>query len=220
MFWMYDALYHQAKKLREAKYTRDIEDKDPQEHWRWKAWLFPEFAKIVCISLGLENKDGETIRLKSLVWKESEILAELMTILWKVKDPIFVGHNIINYDLPFITKRAMRQQVKVHPSLYPLGLKPREIKHIDTMNLYKFGGWSSTSLAVICDNIWVPTPKSEIDGSQVWHTFYETGNMELIQRYCEADVVATHAVHQKIINAVASNQEESLRIQEIVKSPN
>ena len=202
IFREYDKIYAQMRELRDEKYTKEVRwwDYDRDEHWRWKAAFFPEFGKIVCISLWLENDDG-TLRTTSLTGDEDEILATFMTMMHKIKkDPVYVWHNIINYDLPFITKRALKRNIPLHPSLYSIGKKPREIQHQDTMLLYKFGGSTSTSLAVICDHLGIHSPKDDIDGSEVAKVFYETWDIDRIARYCENDVIATHALYKRLMS--------------------
>jgi hypothetical protein len=46
-------------------------------------------------------------------------------------------------------------------------------------------------LAAILD---IPTPKDDIDGSQVRQVYYEEKNLERIVTYCQKDVVTTAQV--------------------------
>ena len=48
------------------------------------------------------------------------------------------------------------------------GKKPWEIKHLDTMELWKFGDFKNyTSLDLLTYIFKIPTPKDDMDGSQV-----------------------------------------------------
>ena len=72
------------------------------------------------------------------------------------------------------------------------GKKPWETKHLlDTMELWKFGdGKNYTSLKLLAATFGFPSPKDDIDGSDVGRVFYEEGDVERIAKYCEKDVVA------------------------------
>jgi 3'-5' exonuclease len=73
------------------------------------------------------------------------------------------------------------------------GAKPWEIRDtlIDTMQLWKFGDYKHyTSLNLLCAVFDIPTPKDDIDGSQVAEVYYQEGDLERIARYCEKDTLA------------------------------
>jgi 3'-5' exonuclease len=80
------------------------------------------------------------------------------------------------------------------------GKKPWEIAHLDTMELWKFGDYKHyTSLELLTYIFNIPTPKDDIDGSQVARVFYEEGDIDRIITYCEKDVIATiQLVHRYI----------------------
>jgi hypothetical protein len=72
------------------------------------------------------------------------------------------------------------------------GKKPWEVKFIDTLDLWKFGDYKHyTSLNLLTHIMGIPTPKDDIDGSQVASVYYEEDDVERIARYCEKDVLAT-----------------------------
>ena len=55
----------------------------------------------------------------------------------------------------------------------------------------KFGDYKHyTSLALLCSLFGIPTPKDEMDGSQVAKVYYEENDLEKITRYCEKDTLA------------------------------
>jgi len=72
------------------------------------------------------------------------------------------------------------------------GKKPWEINHIDTLELWKFGDYKSyTSLSLLTAIFDIPTPKDDIDGSQVSNVYWNENQLERICTYCQKDVVAT-----------------------------
>ena len=58
------------------------------------------------------------------------------------------------------------------------------------MELWKFGDYKSyTSLNLLAAVFNIPTPKDDIDGSQVYSVYYEEKNLERIVKYCQKDVL-------------------------------
>ena len=76
--------------------------------------------------------------------------------------------------------------------LYIAGKKPWELEHfMDTLNLWKFGDYKNyTSLKLLMELFGLPSPKEDIDGSQVGNVYWQEKNIERIVRYCERDVLA------------------------------
>ena len=78
------------------------------------------------------------------------------------------------------------------------GKKPWEIKHLDTMELWKFGDFKNyTSLDLLTYIFKISTPKDDMDGSQVAKVFYQDKDLDRIIHYCEKDVVATIQLFRK-----------------------
>ncbi len=79
------------------------------------------------------------------------------------------------------------------------GKKPWEINHLDTMELWKFGNYKySTSIKLLTEILGVPTPKDDIDGSQVAHVYYKEKDLERIKKYCEKDTLAVAQIFRKL----------------------
>jgi predicted RecB family nuclease len=59
--------------------------------------------------------------------------------------------------------------------------------------------WSSNSLSLehLALAMGIPTPKDEIDGSQVYE-FYKKGRIQEILDYCKKDIETTRAVYKKM----------------------
>jgi 3'-5' exonuclease len=73
------------------------------------------------------------------------------------------GHNITEFDVPYICRRAMVHGLRV-PSLFDLsGKKPREVNHLDTLEMWKFGDKKNfVSLDLLTRVLGLPTPKTDI----------------------------------------------------------
>jgi predicted PolB exonuclease-like 3'-5' exonuclease len=82
------------------------------------------------------------------------------------------------------------------PSIFQIaGKKPWEISFIDTLELWKFGDYKNySSLKLLTAVFGIPTPKDDIDGSQVASVYYNEKNLNRIATYCQKDVLATAQV--------------------------
>lgn len=188
----------------------DLHDTDYQESlqlaldevYKSNAALFPEFAKIVCISVGYIN--GNDVKTKSFAGLcEKSILSGFREVITggKAYSTILGGHNIIDFDIPFVCKRMLHHEMPVPSVINMSGKKPWEITHVDTVQILKFGSFSSRmSLANVCHLLGVKTPKDDIKGSQVGSVYYsgKEGSIKRIQDYCEKDVIATAQIYSKI----------------------
>jgi hypothetical protein len=87
----------------------------------------------------------------------------------------------------------VKHQMELPTPLQLYGKKPWETKHlIDTMEMWSFGDRKNyTSLKLLAALFGVPSPKDDIDGSQVGRVFWEENDLDRIAIYCEKDVVAT-----------------------------
>ena len=149
------------------------------------------------------QKEGETqIRLKSIANKEESILLQefidLLNSYYNSPDFMFCAHNGKEFDIPFLCRRILINEKKMPNILNVSGKKPWEIKHLDTMELWKFGDFKNyTSLDLLTYVFNIPTPKDDMDGSQVAKVFYEDKDLDRIIQYCEKDVVATIQLFRK-----------------------
>ena len=70
------------------------------------------------------------------------------------------------------------------------GKKPWEINHLDTMELWRFGDYKNyTSIKLLAALFDIPTPKDDIDGSQVAGVYYQEKDLERIKIYCQKDTL-------------------------------
>lgn len=163
------------------------------EEFYERAGIFAEFGKIICISVGLIN-DG-TLRIKSFSGKdETELLNEFANLLntrFNKPDFLLCAHNGKEFDFPYIARRMLVNGIKIPLLLDTAGRKPWEVQHLDTMELWKFGDFKNyTSLALLTAIFDIPTPKDDIDGSQVAGVYWKDDNLDRIVEYCQKDVIA------------------------------
>jgi DNA polymerase elongation subunit (family B) len=179
----------------------ELSEEEVSEAYNEKAGIYAEFGKIVCISVGIVVRDKNnhlSVRLKSFASDdEKKVLTDFAELLNQYyQDPArqyICGHNIKEFDIPYICRRMVIHQV-THPAMLQLhGKKPWETKHLlDTLELWKFGDFKNyTSLKLLAGVLGFPSPKDDIDGSEVGRVYWEEEDLERIAVYCEKDVLAT-----------------------------
>ena len=188
---------------RKTRFIQERENLNAEEVYE-KAGIYAEFGKVVCISLGFVlQKEGETqIRIKSIANEDEIVLLQefldLLNSYYNSPDFLFCAHNGKEFDIPFLCRRILINNLKIPYMLNVSGKKPWEIKHLDTMELWKFGDFKNyTSLDLLTYVFKIPTPKDDMDGSQVAKVFYQDKDLDRIIQYCEKDVVATIQLFRK-----------------------
>jgi len=171
--------------------------------------LYAEFARIACISVGyytgsIEVTEISEFRVRSYV---NRIEAGLLTDFFRDMQ-LFLpgrkyigGHNIKEFDIPFIIKRALINDHPI-PELFQISnKKPWELKQfVDTMEMWALGSYQNkwTSLRRLCGVFDLPDPKQETEATEVEKLYY-AGDLDSIIQYCEGDVVAAAKVYCKLI---------------------
>jgi hypothetical protein len=81
--------------------------------------------------------------------------------------------------------------ITLPPKLNLFGKKPWEVPHLDTLELWKFGDYKHyTSLKLLTSVLEIPSPKDDIDGSEIFRVYYEENDVERIVTYCQKDTIA------------------------------
>ncbi|MDC3305770.1 3'-5' exonuclease [Flavobacteriales bacterium] len=168
----------------------------PSEFYKIKAGVMAEFAKIVCISVGyLFLEKGENhFRLKSFYGDdEKKILTDFNKLLntqFNKKHHQLCAHNGKEFDFPFIARRTLINGLQLPKLLDIAGKKPWEVNHLDTMELWRFGDYKNyTSIKLLAALFNIPTPKDNIDGSQVAGIYWKENDLERIKTYCQKDTL-------------------------------
>jgi DNA polymerase elongation subunit (family B) len=175
-----------------------------QDIYLQKAGIYAEFGKIVCISVGLiflEDSNIHSFRLKSFSGdNEAEILTNFAELLEKyypdIDNSYLCGHNIKEFDVPYISRRMIINKITLPALLNISDKKPWETKFLlDTLDMWKFGDYKHyTSLRLLAQILGIPSPKDDIDGSEVGSVYWEENDIERITAYCEKDVKTTAQV--------------------------
>lgn len=185
------------KELWVEKISRSLpSDTTPEDFYSMRAAILAEFAKVACISFGyLKKQDtGWQLRIKSLCSdNETEILNEFVSTLAKLHNNnqhwIFSGHNIKEFDLPFLSRRMLINHIPIPFYMDFQTFKPWETPILDTLHLWRFGDYKHyTSLKLLAAVLGVPSPKDDIDGSEVGNVYWKEKDLNRISDYCEKDV--------------------------------
>lgn len=193
------------------------EEMTEDEFYMDKAGIFAEFGKVVCISIGLFHLKGGDLhfRVKALINDdEKALLEEFKSIVTSKLDERtlqFVAHNGKEFDFPYLCRRMLINGIQLPYCLTFAGKKPWEIRHLDTMELWKFGDFKNfTSLDLLAATFGIPSPKDDIDGSQVSNVYYDDNDLERIGVYCNKDVVTTARVFLKLVGEQRELKEENV----------
>jgi len=204
------------KKYFEEKTAYQRKNEITAEDFYGSAGIWAEFGKIVCISVGYfaPQDNRREFRLKSFFGDEKFLLIEFKKLLetyFNTSKHRLCGHNAKEFDFPFIARRMLVHQIPLPPTLQLFDKKPWEIPHLDTLHLWRVGDFQHyTSLKLMAHVLGIPTPKDDIDGSQVATVYYEEKNIERIVTYCEKDVVTVAQILLKLRNEALLNKKEIL----------
>ncbi|TAF71341.1 MAG: 3'-5' exonuclease [Flavobacterium sp.] len=179
------------------------DDFTPEEFYN-RAGIWAEFGKIVCISVGyfIIKGDIRNFRVTSFFGEEKKLLKDFCNLIknhFNQPQHLLCGHNAKEFDIPFLARRMIINQMTIPDKLNLFGKKPWEIPHLDTLELWKFGDYKHfTSLKLLCKVLGIPSSKGDIDGSQVGHVFYVEKDIDRIVNYCEKDTIAVAQIFLRL----------------------
>ena len=189
----------------------------PEEFYE-RAGIWAEFGKIVCISVGyFTQKSGERqFRVTTFQGDEERLLLDFSNLInnhFNLPQHVMCGHNVKEFDFPFIARRMLIHGIKIPDKLNLMGKKPWEVPHLDTLELWKFGDYKHfTSLKLLTKVLGVPSPKDDIDGSEVAKVFYKDKDIDRIATYCEKDVIAVAQIILKLRLQKLLTSDEILKV--------
>ena len=134
-----------------------------------------EFGKIICISVGMLEKDNR-LKIKSFYGDdEKKLLEDFGTIFNspRLQNIILCAHNGKEFDFPWIARRMLINGFQ----------PPVPFQTVGKLMAHIFG---------------VPTPKDDIDGSMVAEIYYQEKDLQRIVEYCEKDVLTLANVFRKM----------------------
>lgn len=162
--------------------------------WR-KTSIDATQGQILMVGVAIDDDDPVVFH-----GPEDELLADFRSYLdWAFEDGNrgameFVGHNLVDFDLPFIFQRSVILGVQPHRA-FPTSFSRYSDRLYDTMT--KWAGFNNRiKLELLAKALGVGT-KGDIDGSQVYD-YYAEGRLPELIEYCKNDVWLTREVWRRM----------------------
>ena len=201
------------KKFCEKRHARELAEGQSHTDLFANGGLYAEFGKIVCISVGyfrLLTDETLEFRTKSFADEdEGVVLSGFSHFLQRYApygpsrfakletagpDGYFLcAHNGREFDYGYLGRRMLICGQDIPPMLDVAGHKPWDLPHLlDTMELWKFGdNKGHITLALLAGVFGIPSPKDDINGADVGHTYWVEKDLARIVAYCEKDILTT-----------------------------
>ena len=214
----FNALDDTKQALWEAKSQYQRKDEFTPEEFYERAGIWAEFGKIVCISVGYFNIQGDTrtLRVTSFHGDEMTILKDFKNLLmshFSQANHLLCAHNGKEFDFPYIARRMIIHNIELPYKLNLFGKKPWEVPHLDTLELWKFGDYKTyTSLKLLTNVLGIPSPKDDIDGSEVYRVYYEENDIDRIITYCEKDTIAVAQIFLRLRGDTLLTEDEIIHV--------
>ncbi|MFZ4752670.1 MAG: ribonuclease H-like domain-containing protein [Chitinophagaceae bacterium] len=203
----YHALHPRMQSLWQKKSKLlEPESTDFEETFFKRAGVYAEFGKIICIAVAhFEIQEGlYHLHLKYFNDVDEKKLLQTFTeycnSFFKKPSLQFCGHNIREFDIPYICRRCLIQGVKLPLVLNDLQQrKPWENPMLDTMQFWKFGEFKHfTSVDLLAAILGIPSPKTDINGADVAGVYWKKNDLARITRYCLQDVVTVAQILMRL----------------------
>lgn len=214
----FDELSEIKKELFAKKTEYQRKDEVSVEDFYERAGIWAEFGRVICISVGyfVHLEGNRSFRVTSFSGDEKQLLINFKSLLDKHfnrDNHLLCAHNGKEFDFPYIARRMIINSITLPSKLNLFGKKPWEVAHLDTLELWKFGDYKHyTSLNLLTNILGIPSPKQDIDGSQVAKVFYEENDLERIVQYCERDTLAVAQLLLRFNNLDLLSEDEIVTI--------
>lgn len=190
------------------KFAKELETADVQTVWTEKAALYPEFARIVCISVGRfigDELNTHTFSDENL--NEANLLRGFVDMInnrWNRSIKAIAAHSGKLFDYPWIIKKLCLHDIPIPTPFRIYGKKPWDIEHlIDTYEVWKMLGYESASLRTLAHLFGLEDPKSNMDGVLVAELIQEEPiPWQRITDYCVGDVTALAYIFKRLFKSL------------------
>lgn len=185
------------KEFFQAEYDKKLVHEQDFDEFFSRSALDGNFGRVFCIGYAINDGPLEC------VCDESE--AKTLEKFWEIaKDvDLFIGHNVLDFDLKFILKRSIINKIKPTKNLSFARYRSNPI--YDTMREWDCWGQGMTSLDKLARALDLETSKGEMNGAKVTEA-YRNGEKDKICEYCKQDVRLTRQVYNKMNFIEESNK--------------
>ena len=157
-------------------------------------------ARILCLAYAVEPPLDSTVEV--IHGDEREIIENFWRLAAEMN--LFVGHNVLDFDLKFIYQRSIIYQIK--PSRDISFARYRSAPVYDIMHEWTKWGRSPISLDLLSRALGIASPKECLDGSKVY-PYYRAGRLPEICDYCKCDVETVRKVYRRLTFASVQSPE-------------
>lgn len=159
----------------------------------WTGAAFPAFAAY-WPEPDREHAEGEVPPIKT----EGDLLRYFCWCMHQRDDaPLIVGHAALTFDCPYIWQRCKVHGVRL-PAWWPSPNTPDWKANVyDTKLEWSGRRGKPARLSELCELFGIPSPKGEMDGSQVYDAWLD-GRTDEIAEYCRRDVEAVREVYRRL----------------------
>lgn len=170
-----------------------------EEAYKEQGGIISTYGRIVCISFGYTDTDGNPQIRSFFGENEKDIVNSFNELLKKIEKKAFnlSGFRILHFDIPYVLHKLHKYGIKPADILKPYGKKPWEMRIVDMADDWRGKFAWSWSFDEMCYELGVNSPKEKINGSQV-NDYFWSGRLEEVKEYCEKDVLACIEVSKLI----------------------
>jgi hypothetical protein len=191
-------------------------DELPRELFEERGGIYAEFGKIICIGLGyfFQEETQWQLKVKTIYGDDEKKLLQEFTRycagFLKSGEKVLCGHNIREFDIPYICRRMLVQGETLPLLLRELqAKKPWENTMLDTMQFWKFGEYKNfVSVELLAEILGIPTPKDDIYGGDVARVYWKEGNLNRIVTYCNKDIVTVAQLYLRLQGLPLLNEDQ------------
>lgn len=186
----------------------EIETKPDVIEKKWlETALDGSFGEVISISYQIESEvnafdiEGKIRLLPGNDFELLEWFNNTLNKLWQNlnNDVIFVGFNILNFDLRFLWQRMLINGLKPHTSIFNAlnNSKYNSDRYFDIMLYWSgFSRQDWISQDKLCQAFGIESSKTEdIDGSRVWE-YIKAGNYQAVLDYNKRDIEIIRKLHK------------------------
>lgn len=215
----------QQEWLKKEKLIRsEVPLEAPGGHYFDRAGIHAEFGKVICVGIGFfqAKKKEKKHQFRTKVFAETEEKETLLAVkaVLEKKKWVLCAHNGKEFDFPYLCRRMLIHGISLPEPLQLAGKKPWEIRHLDTMELWRFGDYKYyTRLELLAAAFGIPSSKESINGSEVNATYYQEKDLDKISNYCIRDVEVTARIFLAMHPQAAPQEVELLYPDSTLEEP-
>jgi len=167
------------------------------EEMHRKTSLNPEDGSILCIAYAIDDKPVQVLTVKEPFndLAEAEVLVDFFNMIDTLNEPVFIGHNLKGFDLPFVMKRSMILGYAPPRSLHEAWSKRYSDSVYDTME--KWAGWGKFIGQTRLGEVLKIDHTDLMTGAEVYDKIYD-GKIDEVAEYCKGDVEFVRKIYRKM----------------------